>query len=407
MVVYTVANVWLSNRHTKLREKVLEAEKETGSIQSDSINNHQTVKYFAAEKHESERYGKYVDELKNRDFAADVYGLKMTFSQRSIIDVFTSIATLLAAYAAFSGNDFTAGDFILFTTYLVQLYNPFYNLGYAYREFKKALVDMKQMFEFLDEEVEQDDEDAQDLPENQCSITFNKVKFGYGEEKLILDEVDFTINAGETVALVGPSGSGKSTIYRLLLRFFEVQEGSIEICGLNIRKISRKSLRKHFGIVSQDIELFNDTIEYNIRYGDIEASQEQVEEASKAAAIHDFIISHSDGYNTQVGQKGIKLSGGEKQRVSIARAILKKPQYILLDEATSALDNQTEKAIQDNLNELCKSRTSLIIAHRLTTVTHADRIFVLEKGKIVESGNHKELLEMKGVYYDMWEQHNK
>jgi ATP-binding cassette subfamily B protein len=286
----------------------------------------------------------------------------------------------------------------------MQLFAPLYIFGFAYREVKRSLVEMEHMFGLLNEPIEiLDKEDANDIQIKEGNVSFKDVVFSYNPEREILHGISFSIPAGKKIAIVGSSGSGKSTISRLLYRFYDVNEGSIEIDGFNIKDISQKSLRKEIAVVPQDMVLFNESIFYNIQYGRPEATPEEIYQAAKYAHLTDFIESLPLKYDTVVGERGLKLSGGEKQRVAIARALLKKPRIFLFDEATSSLDTKTEKEIQENLNQISKNHTTLIIAHRLSTVIDADQILVLEKGHILERGTHKELLKKKGHYYNMWQ----
>ena len=310
---------------------------------------------------------------------------------------------MLAGQEVLNGTK-TIGDFVFINTLLVQLYAQLNFLGTIFREIKQSLIDMENMFHLLDETKEVVDKpNATELKITQAVVTFKNVDFSYDPQRHILHNVNFTIDAGKTTAVVGHSGAGKSTLTRLLFRFYDTTAGNIMIDNQNITDITQESLRKNIGIVPQDTVLFNDTIIYNIRYGRITANDDDVFAAAKAAQIHDFILSLPDGYQTQVGERGLKLSGGEKQRIAIARTILKNPAILIFDEATSALDSTTENAIQSKLNEISQNRTTLIIAHRLSTIIHADQIIVLDKGKIIEQGTHNHLIAMGGIYKEMWQ----
>ncbi|WP_370262900.1 ABC transporter ATP-binding protein/permease [Limnobacter sp.] len=368
----------------------------------DSLINYETVKYFGNEAFESARYNKSMVAWQEAAIRSQKSLTLLNTGQSAIIALAVT-AVLWRATAGVLDGSMTLGDLVLVNAFMIQLYIPLNFLGVIYREIKQSLADIERMFGLLDENQEvQDKPNAPDLKIRGGAIEFRQVGFSYDERRPVLKNMSFSVPAGHTVAVVGHSGAGKSTLSRLLYRFYEVSSGSILIDGQDIRDVSQISLRRSIGIVPQDTVLFNDTIAYNIAYGRPDASQADIERAAKAAHIHDFIVAQPDGYNTAVGERGLKLSGGEKQRVAIARTILKNPAILIFDEATSALDSRSERAIQAELRELSKNRTTLIIAHRLSTVVHADQILVINQGEVVEAGTHESLLDKQGEYARMW-----
>jgi len=368
----------------------------------DAMLNYETVKYFGNERYEVKRYDDNLAAWVNSSVKNQVSLNFLNVGQGVIITVGVTILLWLSA-ARVVGQTMTVGDVVLVSAYLTQLYAPLNFLGFVYREIKHALADMERMFSLMREGQEVADKpDALELDTAQATIQFDNVDFSYVSNRQILHGVSFSIPAGQTVAVVGSSGAGKSTLSRLLFRFYDVTQGAIRINGIDVRDMTQESLRRHIGIVPQDTVLFNDSILYNIAYGNPSASHEQIVAAAKAARIHDFVASLPDGYETQVGERGLKLSGGEKQRVAIARTILKNPPILVLDEATSALDTRTERAIQEELEQIARDRSTLIIAHRLSTIVNADQIIVLEQGRIVERGTHAELIGQGARYAQMW-----
>jgi ATP-binding cassette, subfamily B, heavy metal transporter len=369
----------------------------------DSLLNYETVKYFGAENREAQRYDMAMAGYEEAAIKTNYSLAFLNFGQSLLITCGLVGVMIMAAIGVQNGS-LTVGDFVMVNAYMVQITIPLNFLGTVYREIRQALVDMGQMFTLLDQPAEiKDKPNAPDLKVDGGRVTLKEVKFGYDPERQILKGISLEAAPGEMVAIVGSTGSGKSTIGRLLFRFYDVNGGALLIDGQDVRDVTQNSLHKAIGVVPQDTVLFNDTIGYNIGYGRDNATQAEIEAVAKAAQIHDFIKGLPNGYDTAVGERGLKLSGGEKQRVGIARTLLKNPPILLLDEATSALDSETEHEIQDALRQAGKGRTVLTIAHRLSTVAEADRIVVLEQGEIVEQGSHDDLLARNGRYAQLWQ----
>ena len=407
VVVVTIwAYVWFTFKVTewrvKIRKQMNDEDTDANQKAIDSLLNFETVKYFGAEAREAQRYDASMAGYEAAALKTSYSLAFLNFGQSVFITAGLVGVMVMAAMGVQSG-DLTVGDFVMVNAYMIQITMPLNFLGTVYREIRQSLVDMGEMFNLLEQPAEvKDKPDATSLDVSGGELVLDDVHFGYEAARPILKGVSLTVGAGETVAIVGPSGSGKSTIGRLLFRFYDVNGGALRIDGQDLRDVTQSSLHAQIGVVPQDTVLFNDTIYYNIAYGRPGATRREVEAAAKAAKIHDFVLQLPDGYETTVGERGLKLSGGEKQRVGIARTLLKNPPVLLLDEATSALDTQTERDIQDSLREMGQGRTVITIAHRLSTIVDADQIVVLEDGLIVEQGSHDELLANNGRYYNMW-----
>jgi len=385
-----------------IRRKMNESDTDANIKAIDSLLNYETVKYFGAEGREAERYDKSMARYEEASTRAYTSLAILNAGQAVIFTCGLAAAMVMCAFEVRAGTK-TVGDFVLVNAMMIQLYQPLNFMGMVYREIKQAVTDIEIMFQILAREPEiRDVPGAKPLLVTSGTIRFEDVRFAYEPGRQILKGISFDVPAGKTVAVVGPSGAGKSTLSRILYRFYDVAGGAVRIDGQDIRDVTQASLRGAIGIVPQDTVLFNDTVYYNILYGRPGASPAEVEEAARLARIHDFVMSLPDGYQTKVGERGLKLSGGEKQRVAIARVILKRPRILIFDEATSALDSKTEKEIQASLDQVSAERTTLVIAHRLSTVVDADEILVIEDGRIVERGRHVELLALRGRYAEMW-----
>jgi ABC-type transport system involved in Fe-S cluster assembly fused permease/ATPase subunit len=407
VIAVTIAlYIWFTFKVTewrvKIRKEMNDQDTDANQKAIDSLLNFETVKYFGAEAREAARYDMAMERYEAAALKTSYTLAFLNFGQSVLITAGLIIVMAMAAMGVQSGQ-LTVGDFVMVNAYMIQITMPLNFLGTVYREIRQSLVDMGEMFDLLEQPADVNDKpDAKELEIKGGEIVLDDILFGYDAARPILKGVSLTVPAGKTVAIVGPSGSGKSTVGRLLFRFYDVDGGALRIDGQDLRDVTQASVHAQVGVVPQDTVLFNDTIFYNIAYGRPEAARSEIVEAAKAAKIHDFISSLPDGYDTSVGERGLKLSGGEKQRVGIARTLLKNPPILLLDEATSALDTETEAEIQSELNAMGEGRTVLTIAHRLSTIAHADQIVVLESGVIAEEGTHDELLKRGGRYASLW-----
>jgi ATP-binding cassette subfamily B protein len=402
VVIYMYYTYIATEWRIGIRRKMNDSDTEANTKAIDSLLNYETVKYFSAEEREASRYDRSMERYEQASVKAYTSLAVLNTGQTIIFTAGLTASMMMCALGVRSGHN-TVGDFVMINAMMIQLYQPLNFMGMVYREIKQAIIDIEKMFNVLSRDPEITDvAGATPLVVTSGNVRFDNVQFAYEPDRQILKGLSFEVPAGKTVAIVGPSGAGKSTISRLLFRLYDVSSGRILIDGQDIRNVTQASLRASIGMVPQDTVLFNDTIRYNIRYGRWDASDEEVEEAARLAQIDGFIRMSPKGYETQVGERGLKLSGGEKQRVAIARTVLKAPPILVLDEATSALDSHTEQEIQDALERVSRNRTSLVIAHRLSTIVAADEIIVLDQGRIAERGTHGQLLATGGLYASMW-----